>query len=172
MEKTKQRSAEADPRNEQGKKPRKRREKSGEIMILTYFFLLIFVLLIGYLVYFQFTYGESMANSPYNRKRQNQLAQKVVRGQILSNDGEVLAKTETDDEGNEVRVYPYGRTFAHVVGYSINGGSGLEAGYNIRLLKSHASIFKRVRNLTSGQKNIGDNLVTTLDTNLQAQRWS
>ncbi len=147
--------------------PKKQPRNNREILILTYFFLAIFVAFIGYLIYFQAAHGEDMANSPYNRRRQNQLAQKVVRGQIMDADGEVLAKTEIDDEGNEVRVYPYGNLFSHVVGYSMNGGSGLEAGYNIRLLKSHASIFDRVQNLLSGTKNIGDNMVTTLDRRLQ-----
>lgn len=141
--------------------------RSREVMVVTYFFLLVFVVLIGYLIYFQVVHGEDMANSPYNRKRQAQLAEKVVRGQILSSDYDVLAKTIIDEDGTETREYPYGRMFSHVVGYSINGGSGLEAGYNIRLLKSNAPIFERLGNLMSGEKNIGDNIVTTLDKNLQ-----
>ncbi len=149
-----------------------KKEKSKEIMMLTYFFLLIFVALLGYLVFFQVSYGEDMANSPYNRKRQSQLAQKVVRGQIMASEGEVLAKTEIDDEGNETRVYPYGHLFSHVVGYSMNGGSGLEAGYNVRLLRSNAPVLERIDHFLSNSKNIGDNIVTTLDMGLQEAAYN
>lgn len=158
--------------NKKNNKKKSKTKKSREVLALTYFFLIIFLGLIGYLVYFQVSYGDDMANSPYNRKRQNKLAEETVRGELLSIDGEVLAKTEVDDEGNETRIYPYGRTFAHVIGYSINGGSGLEAGCNIRLLKSHSSIFDRLGHLTDGTKNIGDNVVTTLDTKLQQAAYN
>ena len=54
------------------------------------------------------------------------MAEKVVRGKIISSDGKVLAQTLTEN-GSEIRDYPYGRMFAHVVGYNDKGKSGLES---------------------------------------------
>lgn len=157
--------------NGQKKEHKKQTGKNREIVILTCFFVGIFLFLIGYLIYFQVVRGEEIANSPYNRKRQNLLAEKVVRGEIVSANGEVLARTIVDEEGNETREYPYGRMFSHVVGYSLNGGSGLEAAYNIRLLRSHSFFLERIKNSLTDTKNIGDRLVTTLDTRLQTAAY-
>ena len=51
---------------------------------------------------------EDVINSPYNT-RQNQFQERILRGSILSADGQVLARTDTDGEGNETRVYPFAR---------------------------------------------------------------
>ncbi|MDQ9759373.1 hypothetical protein RFZ45_10705, partial [Acinetobacter baumannii] len=69
-----------------------------------YFFVVIFISLIGYMVYFNVVKREDVISSPYNT-RQNQLADRITRGKILSSDGQTLAYTETDEEGNETRVY-------------------------------------------------------------------
>ena len=42
------------------------------------------------------------------------MAEKVVRGKIISSDGKVLAQTLTEN-GSEIRDYPYGRMFAHTL---------------------------------------------------------
>lgn len=88
--------------------------------MITYSFLALFICLMGYFSYFQFFKSEEFINNPYNT-RQETFAQKIVRGQILTNDGQVLAETVTDSEGNETRRYPYGSIFSHIVGYSTKG---------------------------------------------------
>ena len=40
----------------------------------------------------------------------------MVRGDIETSDGVVVAHNEVDEEGNETRVYPEGAAFAHVIG--------------------------------------------------------
>lgn len=90
-----------------------------------------------------------------------------MRGSILASDGTVLARTDVDEQGNETRVYPYNQLFAHVVGYSTSGGGGLESTEGITLLTSHANPLEQVENEFKDQKNTGDNLITTLDVNLQ-----
>lgn len=134
--------------------------------MVSYVFVGIFLSLIAYLVYFNVYLKEDYQNSPYN-KRADSYKEQVVRGQILAADGTVLAKTETDEEGNETRVYPFGRVFAHVVGYSERGSSGLESAEGIALLTSHANPVEQVRNEFKNEKNIGDNVVTTLNPALQ-----
>ena len=81
--------------------------------------------MMGYFAYFQFVKSEDFINSPYN-KRQDLFARKVTRGEIISADGRILAETITDTDGTETRYYPYANMFAHVVGFSTNGKSGLD----------------------------------------------
>lgn len=137
-----------------------------EYVIVAYLFVGIFLSLIGYMVYFNVKLKDDVINSPYN-SRQNAYEERIVRGEILANDGTVLARTDTDEEGNETRVYPMGEVFAHVVGYMASGKSGLESSENYTLLTSHANPVEKVTNEFREEKNKGDNLVTTLDANLQ-----
>lgn len=140
---------------------------SKEMLILTYVFVFIFLALIIYLIYYEAVTSQDVINSPYNRRRQELLAEKVVRGKIETSDGKVLAETLVDEEGKETRNYPYENMFSHVVGYSMNGGSGLEAYNNVRLLTSNVFFGKQFMNNVDGVKNIGDNIITTLDYDVQ-----
>ena len=146
-------------------------KKNRELMVVTYFFTGLFVLLVGYLVYFEGVLAEDTINNPYN-SRQELFAQQVVRGKILSNNGTVLAKTEVAEDGTETRVYPFDDLFAHVVGYSTHGKSGLELQGNFPLLTSNADIGERITNEINEKKNIGDNMVTTLDLELQQAAYN
>lgn len=122
--------------------------------------------MIGYFVYFQLVKSESIINSSYN-SRLDLYAEHVVRGDITAADGTVLAKTTVNDDGSETREYPYGRMFAHVVGYMNNGKGGLESQYNFNLLRSHSFFLTQIINDLKNEKNTGDTLVTTLDYDVQ-----
>lgn len=135
-------------------------------MIIAYLFVGIFLSLIGYMIYFNVALSKSINNSPYN-KRQEANQKKIIRGDILSADGKVLATTKTDSEGNEVRSYPFDRVFAHVVGYTGNGRSGLELEENYSLMESHSNPVEQVKNEFQNTKNQGDVLKTTLNAKLQ-----
>lgn len=141
--------------------------RTGEIIMMTLVFVFLFLGLMGYLVYYEMFTSENVVNSPYNRRRQELLAEKVVRGNIETADGKIIAETKIDEDGNEERVYPYGSMFAHVGGYSMNGGSGLEAFNNVRLLTSHIFVGKQFSNKINEEKSLGDNVITTLDYDLQ-----
>lgn len=123
-------------------------------------------------MYFNTTLSAEFQNSPYN-KRQDSYEERVVRGNIYAASGEVLAETHLDEEGNESRSYPYDNLFSHVVGYTSKGKSGLESTENYHLLTSHAGAIEQVQNEMQDQKNIGDNVITTLDLELQqAAYWA
>ena len=126
----------------------------------------LFIFMMGYIVYFQMVRSKDIINSAYNT-RQDAMADRVVRGQILDKDGNILAKTNVGEDGSESREYPYGNMYAHVIGYSTQGKAGLESVENFNLLTSNAFILERIFNELKDKKNIGDNVVTTLDTNLQ-----
>lgn len=139
--------------------------------MITYVFLSLFICLMGYMVYFQVVRSEDFINSPYN-KRQDSFAARIIRGEIRSADGKVLAQTNRDEAGNETRYYPYGNLYAHVVGFSSNGKSGLESSMNFNLLRSHSFILERMVNEIKGEKSVGDNVITTLDSRLQEAAYN
>jgi len=89
------------------------------------------------------------------------------RGSILSANGEILAQTVLNDEGDEVRDYPYGNLFSHVIGYSTNGRLGVEAQANYYLINSNAPLSEKAALDIKGEKYPGDTVITTLDVNLQ-----
>ena len=96
----------------------------------------------------------------------------MVRGEIHSADGEVLARTDVYEGGTEVRVYPYQNIFSHVVGYDTHGKSGLESDANFSLLTSHEFFLDQMKNEFRGEKNMGDTVVTTLDAGLQVVAYN
>ncbi|MDO4942523.1 MAG: penicillin-binding transpeptidase domain-containing protein [Lachnospiraceae bacterium] len=152
---------------ERPERPRKKRKKANrQILQITYIFVMLFLALIGYMVKFIIVDSSGVIANSHN-KRQSAFAEKVVRGRIISSNDKVLAQTVLDSSGNEQRDYPYGKMFAHVVGFDKNGRSGLEGSYNYQLLTSNANLFMQVVNLIKGDKNNGDDLYTTLDTRLQ-----
>lgn len=122
--------------------------------------------MMGYIVYFNVIRSKDIINSSYN-VRLDSMADRVVRGKILDKDGNVLAETVVDEDGNEQRVYPYAELYAHVVGYDSKGKSGLESIENFNLLTSNAFFVEKIVKEFQEKKNIGDNVVTTLDTRLQ-----
>ena len=134
--------------------------------MITYIFIAMFLGIMLYMVYFQVFRSEDFINSPYNR-RQDSFAEHVIRGEIRSADGKTLARTVTDSSGNESREYPYGNLYAHVVGFSTHGKSGIESFMNFNLLRSHSFVGKRVINDLTDEKSQGDSVVTTLDSTLQ-----
>ncbi len=145
---------------------KKKNNGNREFVLVTYFFVAIFVALILYICFFQFFRAETVINNSYN-KRQNLFSATVTRGSIYSADGKVLAETIIDENGNEVRHYPYNEIFAHAVGYSTNGNTGVEAIGNFSLLRSNTSIFNKVYNFLYENKNPGDSVITTFDSELQ-----
>lgn len=151
------------------RKPRK--HKNTEYMIITYLFVALFLALMGYVVYFQAVKSEDVINSSYN-SRQELLAEKVVRGSILSADGNVLAETIVDSKGNEVRSYPYKNIFAHAVGYNTLGKSGIESQYSFSMLQCDNFLPKRLFRELIGEKNQGNTLITTYNADLQETAYN
>lgn len=125
----------------------------------------------GYIGYFNVVKSKDIISSPYN-PRLDSMADRVTRGSILDKDGNVLAETETAEDGSEYRSYPYGSLFAHVVGYASQGNYGLESTENFDLLTSNAFFLEKLRNEFQDKKNMGDTVVTTLDTGLQQAAYN
>ena len=92
-------------RESKRKKPRRRHSRNREYAIVSWMFVLMFAGLIAYVIYFNTFESENFINSPYNT-RKDTFSDRVVRGRIISSDGEVLAKTDVYDDGTEQRSYP------------------------------------------------------------------
>lgn len=146
-------------------KTKKKKNPNREIMRITYLFLVIFVGMIGYYIKFHIKDSDDIINNTYN-KRQAILEQEIIRGNILSDDGQILATTISDEEGNDYRNYPFGNLFAHSVGFSTHGTTGIELMANYKLLTSNVSIIQTALNDFKGVKNPGNNVLTSLNVDM------
>ena len=150
----------------QKKRSKYKKSKNEEMLYVAYIFLGIFVCMIGYFVYFQTMVSSNVITSPYN-KRQDTFADRVIRGDIKTEDGTLIATTYVSADGSETRIYPYDDLFAHAVGYASHGKSGIELLANYQLLSSHAYFLERFVNEVQEEKNMGDTVIATLDYDLQ-----
>lgn len=142
------------------------KSRNKEFARVTYLFVALFLVLMGYIVYFNVVESKEIVNSPYNT-RQDAFADRIIRGSILDSEQNVLARTDVSEDGTETRVYPYGDIFAHVIGYTSNGKSGLESVENFNLLTSNAFFVEKIINEFRDKKNMGDTVITTLNAKLQ-----
>ena len=124
----------------------------------------LFAAISGYLVHYVYYDSPQVINNSYNAKRQDIVAAKTVRGDILSADGQVLATTVTD---TDERRYPFGEVFAHAVGYASHGRMGVEQSANMFLVSSNISLGNKLQNDLADEKHMGNTVVTTFDTKLQ-----
>lgn len=149
-----------------------KKSRNKEFARVTWVFVALFLALMAYLVYFSIVRAKSIVNSPYNA-RADAFADRVVRGDIVDRNGNVLAETAVGEDGTETRSYPYGEVFAHVVGYTSSyGKSGIESLENFELLTSNAFFLEKLKNEFQDTKNQGDTVVTTLDANLQQAAYN
>ena len=131
-----------------------RKSSNIEFARVKYLFVFLFLAMMAYIVYFYAVRSKDIVNSAYN-PRLDSYADRVVRGDIVDRNGNVLAHSEVQADGSEVREYPYGSLFAHVVGYSDQGKAGLESEMNFELLTSNAFFLEKLRNEFQDQKNTG-----------------
>ncbi|MCR5402525.1 MAG: penicillin-binding protein 2 [Butyrivibrio sp.] len=140
--------------------------RSYPILVISAFYAGLFVIMLGYISYYSYSNRQTLMDNSYNTRQQILLAQNS-RGSIYSRKGEVLAYSEVSEDGKETRIYPYGKEFAHVVGYSTNGRAGIEALANYYLINTSIDLSDKVRLDTKGDKYPGDDCYTTLDVGLQ-----
>ena len=140
--------------------------RNRETNIISFIFVGLFAIMIIYLCMFNIKDAKNVINNPYNKRVDNQ-AEKVVRGDIYSADGTLLATTDTDENGVETRIYPQKKLFSHVIGYNSKTKMGVELAENYYLLSETDNIFDQISTDLTGEKAKGHNVYTTLDTTLQ-----
>ena len=136
------------------------------IRFLGRIFLGAFCFVVLFLLYFNFIESRSITANSFN-KRLRQEDGKTIRGTILDHKGNPLVRSYLAS-GDIVRTYQYGKSFAHIIGYSDNniGSSGIEALYNKELM-SPTGIIETVQQQIFQSYVRGENVRLTLDKNLQ-----
>lgn len=147
-------------------KKRARQRMSRQIHLVTGVFIVLFCSMMGYTCYYAMTNKQEMINNSYN-SRQEMLITQNTRGTIYASDGQILAQTVTDKDGEEKREYPFANMFAHVIGYASHGRFGVEAQSNYYLIQSNAKLSDKVASEVSGEKYPGDSVYTNLNIDLQ-----
>lgn len=132
-------------------------------------FLIVFVVLMGYLGYFALVKGPEIVTRPDNRRMWD-IRNKVVRGTIYDRNGKVLSVSEKVSDNQYKRAYKAGAAASHVLGYydAKYGITGLENLYDSYLSSNiSASFFAWVGNGFKEVEKKGDDVYTSLDYKLQ-----
>ena len=138
-----------------------------QIYFVQFFFLALFASMSIYTVVYASAYEQELFENDYNGREQL-LLQENIRGSILARDGQVLAETVPEENGEgERRNYPFGKLFSHIVGFSTKGRSGIESSENYALVHSDIALSTKAALDDAGEKYPGNTVVTTLDTELQ-----
>jgi peptidoglycan glycosyltransferase len=129
---------------------------------------LLFAVLVAFTSRWTVFSATALQNNPLN-KLGFYASEKIKTGDLLADNGSVLAKAVPATGGTWKRKYPFGSLFAQPVGYSI-----LQTGQTAGLEKYRASQLRGVKTgLTSvfgslGGSQVGDDVQTTLDPKAQA----
>ncbi len=131
------------------------------------FLSILLIVWIGKLIVFD---SNTISVNAYN-PRLAKLEEGYIRGSILDAGGNVLAYTQVNEAGEKTRVYPYGKVFAHVTGYSAKTKTGLELAMNTELL-SASSWLDTLRSSVRDTPVQGCDVVTTLQAELQEKAYA
>lgn len=144
----------------------KTKNNNGKIIGIMLLMICVFLSMIVYIGVFVANNEQEMINNSYN-SRQEILLTKNYRGSILTADGHVIAETALNTKGEEIRYYPFKNLFSHAVGFSTQGRTGVEEFSNYYLINSNIPLSQKVENSTAGRKNPGNNVITTLNMDVQ-----
>ena len=139
--------------------------QNRSIYFLAGIFSCLFLGMVIFLLIFYMRQGDEIQNNPYNLRIRN-LSKDVIRGNIVTSDGVVIAESFLED-GKEVRSYPQKNTYAHIGGYLPMGSSGAEKLCSYYLLSSHSGLEAKWKNEWFGVKMQGDTAVLSIDSDLQ-----
>lgn len=148
-------------------------DPKGNIHILVIGLLIgaLFFAMLAYFIWLETAGREAVIERPENN-RYDIADSKVIRGDILTADGAVIARTDAGEtQASDVRAYPYGLLFTPVTGYMTCGRTGLEA-YAHRLLMTSDIDLDRLKNEVLNIRSKGYDAVTTIRSDLQYLCWN
>jgi peptidoglycan glycosyltransferase len=141
-----------------------------QIIKLFGFITVLFAVLIGFTAWWSVFDSKNLKAQEVN-KRPLFEQQQIPRGRILAADGSVIAKSVAKGRGSGRRYerrYPMGALFGHPIGYSFmeEGQSEFEKFHNAELT-GEESEFGSILDELTGQKQEGEQIVTSLDQKAQ-----
>jgi peptidoglycan glycosyltransferase len=141
-----------------------------QIIKLFGFIVVLFAILIGFTSWWSVFDAKALKEENDN-KRPLFEQQQIPRGRILADDGSVIAKSLPKGKGTGkryVRHYPQGALFGHPIGYSFMeyGQTEFEQFHNAELT-GEESEFGSILDELTGQKQEGEQIVTSLDPKAQ-----
>lgn len=142
------------------------------ISVLAVLVVACFALIFLQLNNFQVRQATALARNPLNPATTPPDELTLPRGDIISADGVVLARSvPSGDEYGQLRQYPRGPLFAGITGYldstAFSAPLGLEAQYN-QYLEQHTTAATTLRQILDQQSGT-DSITTTVSATLQAQ---
>jgi penicillin-binding protein A len=146
--------------------PRERRVVNRAIGRVGVAIIVLLLLLVAQLTYLQIVDADNLAKDPRNVRGALRDANRP-RGDIVTADGVVVARSTRVDDGTEFkyqRSYPEGPLYAQVVGYQsfVLGNIGVERNYNDQLA-GHDSLLE-LKNVSSlGEQNTGTVVLSIRD---------
>lgn len=155
------------------KEGRNMRKTNRRIIIVLSGFLILFLLLILYMTYFQQVKAKELASSEYNQR--NWIDENAVaRGTIYDRDRKEVVVTKKDGEGNNYRYFNYGIAYGNLTGYSSRayGTAGLEKSYGKTLLNiNEKTPLSDLRDLVVSTDE-GNDLILTTNSRLQEKAYT
>lgn len=139
------------------------------VKLILIVFLVLFLALFTYLAYFEIFTGPKIIGNQDN-KRLWAKRNEVLRGNIYDRNNKPLTKSSRVNVLNQNREYAYGELFSHVIGYvdPKYGLTGLEYKYDNYLMENNQlDLIKFVKNGFKALPRVGDDLITTLDYDIQ-----
>jgi peptidoglycan glycosyltransferase len=132
--------------------------------------LVLYALLFGFTSYWSVFDSDSLKANTANRRPLLE-EQTIKRGDILADDGSVIARSRPVGKGNNkiyVRRYPQGSLFGNPIGYSFvdRGRVGFELSHNDELVGNKTE-FLSVLDELQGHAQEGDNVQSALNPNAQ-----
>src|SRR6201999_3938385 len=132
--------------------------------------MVLFAVLVGFTAWWSVFNAKELKASKYNRRPLYE-QQQIPRGRILADDGAVIAKSIPRGHGADrtyVRHYPLGELFGHPIGYSfIEVAQSEFEKYHNEELTGEESEFGTILDELTGQKQEGEQIVTSLDPKAQ-----
>lgn len=145
-------------------------QTSKHTFLIRLVFSVLYIGMIVHIASFLIFESSNVIKNEYNVARIEKLSKRYIRGNILSRDGEILARTL--NTANYSRVYPYGEVFAHTVGNLYNGKSGVESLSNIALSYKKLTLFQEIKNELNKTRSYTNDIVTTLDFDMQMAAYN
>jgi penicillin-binding protein A len=137
-----------------------------QIVKLFGFILVLYALLFGFTSYWSIFDSSSLKANTANRRPLLE-EQRIKRGDIVADDGTVIAHSRPQGKGNNkiyVRNYPLGSLFGNPIGYSFvdRGRVGFELSHNDELVGNKTE-FLSVLDELQGHSQVGDKVQSALD---------